>query len=260
MDTANAVRMAVRFPGSGVRSPLTPKPVWAVYGQSQGGQAALFTGSVAPSYAPELRLTSVAASDPAANMVPLVQQQYNKLIAWVLGPEVAIAWPGVQPGLVPSAVLGTTALANYRAVAAKCVTGAALAALAKDPIGRTSFFTSAVTTDPGWVAMQQAQTTPIITGLPVLIGQAQNDGVVLANTNASLQRTWCSAGARLSMYWVKPSGVLPFSFLPAAMAHLNSASVDALASIQFISNGFAGRSGAITGVTPCTTPPPSPLS
>jgi len=59
---------------------------------------------------------------------------------------------------------------------------------------------------------------------------------------------------------VKPSGVLPNSFVTMAMAHLNSASVDALAAVKFINNGFKGTTAAITGVTSCSTPPPTPLS
>lgn len=259
MDTANAVRLAAAFPGSGAR-PFGRKPVYAVYGQSQGGHAALFTGTIAPAYAPDLTLKSVVASDPAANMVPLVQQQYNKLIAWVLGPEVALAWPGVQPSLNANDVLTTIGKSNVNTLAAKCVTSAALAALAKDPRGKKPFFLSTVNTNPGWVAMLNAQTPPVVKGIPVLIGQTQNDGVVLANTNASLQTAWCSAGANLKMFWVKPSGVLPNSFVTMAMAHLNSASVDALAAVKFINNGFKGTSAAITGGTSCSTPPPTPLS
>ena len=259
MDTVNAVRMAVAFPGSSAKRPGR-KPVYAVYGQSQGGHAALFTGSVSPTYAPELTLTSVVASDPAAAMVPLVQQQYNKLIAWVLGPEVAIAWPGAQPSLNAADVLTVSGQANTQTFAAKCISAAALAALAIDPLGRNPFFLPAVNSNPAWVAMQQSQTPPVVTGLPVLVGQAQNDGVVLANTTASLQRSWCTAGSNLSMFWVKPSGLLPFTFIPMAQAHLNSASVDALAAISFITNGFNGKPVAISGVTPCNTPPPTPLS
>lgn len=186
MDTANAVRLAVAFPGSGAKS-LLHKPEYAVYGQSQGGHAALWTGTVAPTYAPEITLTSVAASDPAANMVPLVQQQYNKLIGWVLGPEVVIAWPGVQPTLNVNNAVTPAGLKMYEKLADMCVLDAAKAAFARDPLGKNPFFTAAVTTDPGWVSMEKAQTPPVIKNIPVLIGQTQNDGVVLANTNASLQ-------------------------------------------------------------------------
>jgi acetyl esterase/lipase len=45
---------------------------FAVWGHSQGGQAALFTGILARSYAPELRLVGVAAAAPATELATLI--------------------------------------------------------------------------------------------------------------------------------------------------------------------------------------------
>ena len=46
----------------------------AVWGHSQGGQAALFTGSIAQSYAPELRLVGIAAAAPATELATLMRE------------------------------------------------------------------------------------------------------------------------------------------------------------------------------------------
>jgi acetyl esterase/lipase len=45
---------------------------FAVWGHSQGGQAALFTGTIASSYAPELDLVGVAAAAPATDLATLL--------------------------------------------------------------------------------------------------------------------------------------------------------------------------------------------
>jgi pimeloyl-ACP methyl ester carboxylesterase len=45
---------------------------FAVWGHSQGGQAALFTGLIAKSYAPELNLVGVAAAAPASDLATLI--------------------------------------------------------------------------------------------------------------------------------------------------------------------------------------------
>jgi acetyl esterase/lipase len=45
---------------------------FAVWGHSQGGQAALFTGLIAKSYAPELDLAGVAAAAPATELAMLL--------------------------------------------------------------------------------------------------------------------------------------------------------------------------------------------
>jgi acetyl esterase/lipase len=46
---------------------------FAVWGHSQGGQAALFTGLLAQSYAPDLRLVGVAAAAPATELATLMK-------------------------------------------------------------------------------------------------------------------------------------------------------------------------------------------
>ncbi len=43
-----------------------------IYGHSQGGQAALFAGELAPSYAPDLRVVGVVAAAPATNLALIV--------------------------------------------------------------------------------------------------------------------------------------------------------------------------------------------
>ena len=44
---------------------------FVVWGESQGGQASLFTGQLASSYAPELNMLGVVASAPASDLVDL---------------------------------------------------------------------------------------------------------------------------------------------------------------------------------------------
>ena len=48
-----------------------------VWGHSQGGQAALFTGMISRSYAPELTLLGVAAAAPATDLGALMQADMN---------------------------------------------------------------------------------------------------------------------------------------------------------------------------------------
>jgi acetyl esterase/lipase len=45
---------------------------WAVYGGSQGGHAALFTGNLATHYAPELDFRGTAAIAPPSNLSPII--------------------------------------------------------------------------------------------------------------------------------------------------------------------------------------------
>jgi acetyl esterase/lipase len=62
----DSVRVARQLPGSGNGK------IFAVWGHSQGGQAALFAGILAHDYAPELELVGVAAAAPATDLATLL--------------------------------------------------------------------------------------------------------------------------------------------------------------------------------------------
>src|SRR6476619_6188434 len=61
----NSVRAAREMPNTGASNRF------AVWGHSQGGHAALFTGEVAARYAPDLKLVGVAAAAPATYLIQL---------------------------------------------------------------------------------------------------------------------------------------------------------------------------------------------
>jgi acetyl esterase/lipase len=64
----DSVRAAKAIPGAGVGDRFS------VWGHSQGGQAALFTGLDAAAYAPELKLVGVAAAAPATDLTALMAE------------------------------------------------------------------------------------------------------------------------------------------------------------------------------------------
>ena len=65
-SSLDAVRAAHQIPG------LSLSNRTVVWGHSQGGQAALWTGGLAPDYAPELDLLGVTAAAPAADVKGLI--------------------------------------------------------------------------------------------------------------------------------------------------------------------------------------------
>src|ERR1700761_2940131 len=69
----DSVRVARDMPGAGGGKRFT------VWGHSQGGQASLFTGLIAKTYAPELTLLGVAAAAPATDLVTLMDDDINSV-------------------------------------------------------------------------------------------------------------------------------------------------------------------------------------
>ena len=67
----NSVRAARSLPGVGDGNSF------AVWGHSQGGQASLYTGLIARTYAPELRLVGVSAAAPATSLVTLMGDDFK---------------------------------------------------------------------------------------------------------------------------------------------------------------------------------------
>jgi len=67
----DSVRAARSLPGVGSGNDF------AVWGHSQGGQASLYTGLIAASYAPELHLVGVAAAAPATSLVTLMGNDFK---------------------------------------------------------------------------------------------------------------------------------------------------------------------------------------
>lgn len=69
----------------------------AVWGWSQGGHAALFTGEIAPSYAPELDLVGVAAVDAPTDLVATLEGVKGTPVGKVLAAFTVRSWSEVYP-------------------------------------------------------------------------------------------------------------------------------------------------------------------
>ncbi|MFM7060476.1 MAG: lipase family protein [Actinomycetes bacterium] len=198
-DVLNSVRAARALPtGAGARV--------AVYGHSQGGHAALWTGATAAAYAPELAVVGVAAGAPAAELAALVRLQDRSAVAWVIGPEVVAAWPLDDQRLDPRAIVSGSGLRFGASIGRRCILAGALEGIVLQKFGR-QYFRGDPTRAPAWAAAFAAQTPPPLpASLPVLVAQGLDDTVVLPETTALLVQRWCAAGSRLTMAWLGDLG------------------------------------------------------
>lgn len=62
------------------------------YGHSEGGQAALFAGQMARSYAPELNLTAVAAMAPSGELDQIFREDHSTVTGALLGGYLGGSW------------------------------------------------------------------------------------------------------------------------------------------------------------------------
>ena len=215
---------------------------WVVWGHSQGGHAAIWTGELAASLAPELHLLGVAAAAPAAELPEIMQAHWSTPIGWVIGPAVAISWPLVNPQLPTAGVISQAGLDNTARLQAACVTDAAIEAVVREKAGQ-QYFDVDPSYNSAWFGVAKAQTPPPLpSSMPMMLAQGTGDDVVLPGPNALLQNLWCAAGSNITTLWM------------GGVNHMTAANVAGPAVVPWINDRFhdvpAGRT--------CGTVPPVP--
>jgi len=171
-----------------------------VWGHSQGGHAALWTGIVGPRYAPDIKIVGVAAIAPAANPARIIAQ--NPTVEKMLGAYVARAYSRFYPDITFEAAVRPAALQAAREIVNLCAF-----APPEDPeqiLALAGTFEGSALAIPGNRALvarltQNVPDQPI--AAPLLIAQGLADAVVLpVATNEYVGRR-CAAGQRLE-YWM----------------------------------------------------------
>lgn len=168
-----------------------------VWGHSQGGGAALWTGQIQPAYAPDVPLAGVAAVSPTSDM-PAIIRRLNGLrggtllVSYVLT-AYAAAYPDVrlQDYVTPAAgdlVDELAGLCNSAAV--PVVLDAADRGLVPPLLTRSP--------DDGALGRRLRQNTPTGVGkIPLLIAQGGADPLILASMQRDYARSLCAHGQRL---------------------------------------------------------------
>jgi fermentation-respiration switch protein FrsA (DUF1100 family) len=171
----------------------------AVWGHSQGGHAALWTGIVGPRYAPEVEIAGVAAIAPAANIADIIAM--NAAVDKRLGPYLALSYSHFYDDVKFDQAVRPAALAAAREIALLCVflprsDPLRIAVLTTTFEGRSL----ALDTDAALAERieQNAANHPI--PAPVVIAQGVADTVVPAPATDAYVAGRCAAGQSLE-YW-----------------------------------------------------------
>jgi pimeloyl-ACP methyl ester carboxylesterase len=167
---------------------------FAVWGHSQGGHAALFTGELAAQYAPELKLVGVATAAPATYLVDLFKADRGTIGGNSLTAMALLSWSQVYR-LPLDGVLAANAVAPFELVASSCIQSIAellkLSQVEK-PLQRI-FLKVDPTTLPVWRAIMERNTPgQAPAGAPVFIAQGTGDVRVRPRDHSAL----CQATVR----------------------------------------------------------------
>lgn len=229
-DTGRSVIDAVRAARSIAGAAAGER--FAVWGESQGGHAALWTGQIAKRYAPELQLVGVAAAAPVTNLVENVRKVPNTSVRALMTSFIAYSWSNHYGA--PMSTLGGPQTQGIMERLARnfCIQ------LEEKPkflamVGIMTVQNRLKNKDLGaiepWarLARMNSPTTKQF-GVPMLIAQNPKDDLVEPSVTLAHARALCRSGAQLRYLTISGSG------------HATSAKDSMKETLAWIAERFAG--------------------
>jgi uncharacterized membrane protein HdeD (DUF308 family) len=165
-----------------------------VWGHSQGGHAALWTGAVAPEYAPDVPLAGVAALAPASDLTGLVSHLENVAGGSVFASFVVEAYDAIYPDSDAAGYVRPGARFVVREMASRCLSEpGALVSVAEALSMDQPLWTTDPTTGPlGERLAENVPTGPV--AAPLLVAQGASDTLILPTAQEAYVGARCAAG------------------------------------------------------------------
>jgi acetyl esterase/lipase len=205
---------------------------FAVWGHSQGGQAALFAGLEATRYAPELKLVGVAAAAPATDLAALMSEDLgtgggNNITAMTLWSWSRVYGAPTTKVVTPQAEPVIDRLANL------CIERWFDLLTRRGPtqaLERSFLRVNDLADQEPWRRLLEENSPgPLPPDIPVFLAQGSADGLVRPAVTESYRERFCRAGVKVS-----------FVLLPG-VRHAFVARDIAGAAIDWIADRFANQ-------------------
>ena len=211
----DSVRAAREMPNTGASNRF------AVWGHSQGGHAALYTGEVAARYAPDLKLVGVAAAAPATYLVELFDA--DEATSQDLVAMSVLSWTRLEN--IPVAnVVEPQAMSAFEATARDCIESVSeFEKIEKDesPLQSGQFLkVDPAKADPWKGIMLHNTPGQAPAGAPVFIAQGTADTTVEPAITKRFGEALCAQGVRVSFVPL-PGVTHTFAARDSANAALN---------------------------------------
>ena len=193
-DSAHASLDAVRAARELQHADMGDQTV--VWGHSQGGGTALWTGAIAEQYAPDVKLSGVAALAPAANLPALVDHLTDVTGGSIFASFAVAAYAADYPDVTYREYIRPGAEPIVRAMAGRCLSNpdALVSVLAALGLGADPrIFAKDPTT--GALGRQLEENVPPATvTAPLLVAQGAADTLVVPSAQDAYVRQACAAG------------------------------------------------------------------
>lgn len=196
----DSVRAARNLPHTGASNRF------AVWGHSQGGHAALYTGQLAASYAPELKLAGVAAAAPATYLAELFDADRHTPTGKELTAMALYAWSKLYK-IPASTLVEPNAMGPFERMAHDCIESVPeFKAItdAEKPLENMKFLKADPTETEPWRSIMLKNTPgQAPPGAPVFIAQGTADTTVHPEITKRFAEALCKQGARVHFILLK---------------------------------------------------------
>ncbi len=205
---------------------------FAVWGHSQGGQASLYTGILAKTYAPELDLVGVAAAAPATELAKLMTEDLNSnggrnLTAMTLWSWARVFGAPIERAVEPAAIPVVNRLAGE---CIESIYDMIVRQRTARPLAETFLSIANPADVEPWRSLAANNTPgPLPAGVPIFLSQGTDDNLVRPAVTRDYVSTLCKAGSRVRTLWMP------------GVNHGFIARDSAGAAVEWMSSRFAGQ-------------------
>lgn len=167
-----------------------------IWGHSQGGGAALWAGSMARSYAPEVWVRGVAALAPASDPLSLVRDVSSITGGSIFASFAFASFESIYPEVTERRYIRPGAQPIVEAMSERCLSdpGTVVSVLAALGMSRDPEIFAADPTDGALARHLRANIAPATMSPPLLIAQGGADSIIAPRRQAAFVERLCEAG------------------------------------------------------------------
>lgn len=208
---------------------------FAVWGHSQGGHAALWSGELAPSYAPDLKLVGVAAAAPAIELAALFKDDHSTSAGQVFTALALLSWSKVYHAELDT-IIDADDLPYVSWIGKECLTSRLdlfIVSLAIRFIKAPFLKSDPVKTEPWreFIVRNTPERRP--PNAPLLLAQGSEDLLITPAITQDFAAALCQNGGVVQVLEMKAD-------------HLSIAQLSARSVIEWIADRFADKPAATT--------------
>jgi len=205
---------------------------FVAWGHSQGGQAVLFTGLVAKTYAPELTLLGVAAAAPATDLATLMSDDINSVGGKNITAMTLWSWHRVYDAPIDK-IVDPRAMPAIDLLARECIEGPfdiAIRERTEMPL-ETHFLTvhDPADVEPWRSLLEKNSPGALPQDVPVFLAQGTTDEIIKPDVTRSYMEKLCKAGDQVKL------------FLMPDIGHGRAAQASTIEALDWMTDRFAGK-------------------